>query len=62
MFGSSKTRKRSFKYKVTVKGVTISKHYTKKAASQKAKGIYTAKVSKIGAKKYKRKRTSKRRY
>lgn len=48
MFGFTKTRKKTFKYRVTVKGVAISKHYTKKAANDKSRSIRGAKVVKIG--------------
>ncbi len=41
---TNKTRKKTLRYKVVVKGVTISKHSTKRLATSKAKGIFSAKV------------------
>ena len=64
-FGSSKARKRKFRYRVTVKGVTISKHYTKTTANQKAKSIRGARVVAIATtrkKSYRKKSYGRRRY
>lgn len=60
--GGSKPRKKTFRYKVVVKGVTISKHYTKKSADLKSKGIYSAKVVKLGGSSKRRKPTYRKRY
>ena len=59
-FDTKKARKKTFKYRVTVKGVTISKHYTMSAANTKAKSIRASKVVKIGAKRTYSKTTSRR--
>ena len=56
-FGKS-SKKKTLRYKVVVKGVTISKHSTKRLADVKAKGIRTAKVlplrGRTTSRKYKR--------
>mgnify|MGYP000179813766 CR=1 FL=1 len=59
-FGNKK-KKKSLKWKVVVKGVTISKHTTKTLAKKKAKGIYAAKVLSIGQRNSVRRTKRKRR-
>lgn len=46
----SKGRKKSYKYRVVVKGSQISKHYTKRAADKAAKGVRGASVRPFGRK------------
>lgn len=52
---SGSTTKKTYRYQVKVKGVQISKHYTKRAADTKAKSVRGARVSPLS-------KTTKRRY
>jgi hypothetical protein len=49
MFFSKKSRPKKMRYRVVVKGITVSKHSTLKLATTKAKSIRTARVVKIGS-------------
>lgn len=62
MFWTKKSKPKKMRYRVVVKGVTISKHSTKVLATKKAKSIGRyASVRKISTvKKYKRKRSYRR--
>lgn len=54
IFGGSTAKKKPLRYKVTVKGVTISRHSTLKNATKKAQSIRGAKISKLGSTRRKR--------
>lgn len=45
IFGTNSSKSKKFRWKVTLKGVRISRHYTKKAAITKAKSIRGARVT-----------------
>lgn len=49
------------KYKVVVKGITISRHAKKSTADKKARSIYSAKVVKIGGNSTRKKYSTRRR-
>lgn len=52
-------RKR-LRYRVVLKGTTLSRHYTKAAAAKAALSVRGARVVKIGS--YRRRKTYRRRY
>ena len=56
----SKKPAKKIRYKVTVKGVKISGHYTKKNATIKATSIRGARVVKIGTSTYKKRSSTRR--
>jgi hypothetical protein len=49
MWFSKKIVPKKMKYRVVVKGITISKHTTKKLADQRSNSIRMSKVMKIGS-------------
>jgi hypothetical protein len=62
MFFAKKSVPKKKKYRVVVKGITISQHSTKKLATKRANSIKTAKVYSIGSSRSKRSTTKRRRY